>query len=86
MMSIEQLCRDLLRVSEDISGYEKRMEREREETRMTMEKVQSTFGDQTAGQQIVAELYYCINDLAKADSSFYMIRSMINEYINSITK
>lgn len=86
MVSIEQLCRDLKRITDDVSGYVQYLEREREEILNSMNKVQGTFGDQQAGQQIVTLLMHSINDLSKADSSFYVIQSRINEYINYITK
>ena len=62
------------------------LERERNYILETMEKVQSNFGDQKAGQQLVITLYNVINTLAEADSALYRLRSRIAPYISQTRK
>lgn len=81
-MNIIELGEQLRAVGERINGNIQNLERERNYVLETMQKVQSSFGDQPAGQQIVTQLYSVINSLAAADSSLNALHARIDPYIN----
>ena len=83
-MSIEELIGQLMAVSERAETNIEHLERERGYVLETMEKVQKNFGDQSAGQQMVAELYHALNCLSFADSSLNALRSTLARYINQL--
>lgn len=86
MSSIEQITSELLSVDSDISTYAVRIQREGGEITNTMNKAQSVFGDQQAGQNLVASLYRTLQNIVIADSSLHLVRQEIHDCIQSMHK
>ena len=86
MGNVEQIVNELLVVDSDISTYSIRLERERGEITNTMNKIQSSFGDQPAGQNIVTILYKSVQNIVNADSALYISRQEIKKYVQNLQK
>ena len=80
-MNTNALIGQLLVVSERADQNNTQLENERNYICETMEKIQSNFGNQPAGGQMVTNLYYVINNLSAADSALNALRSRIASYI-----
>ena len=85
-MNILEFDEQLNALSERAKESMDRLERERGYVIETMQKTQSSFGDQSAGQKLVAALYRVNNALTAADSALYAIRSRIGSYIQQTRK
>ena len=66
MNSIEQIVRQLTGIDSRSDGHISRMERERSYILENMDKIQSVFGNQPAGQELVKQLYGVINEVVMA--------------------
>ncbi len=86
MNSIEQITSELLTVDSDISNYSIRLLRESGELTNTMNKAQSAFGDQQAGQGLVNTLYRTLQNVVTAESSLHLVRQEIHDYIQNMQK
>lgn len=86
MSSIEQIISELLSVDSDISTYAVKLQRECGEITNTMNKAQSAFGDQPAGQGLVTTLYRTLQSITTADSSLHLVRQEIRNCIQSLQK
>jgi len=86
MSSVEQITTELLSIDFDISTYEVRLQRERGEITNTMNKAQSTFGDQQAGQILVTTLYRTLQNIVTADSSLHLVRQEIHDCVQNMQK
>ena len=69
MNSIEQIVRQLTGIDSRSDGHISRME--------NMDKIQSVFGNQPAGQELVKQLYGVINEVVMADSAMNELKSEI---------
>ena len=85
-MNIIELGERLRTVSERAGQNVERLQRESQYVTETMQKVQSNFGGQPAGQQLVTALYGVINSLGAADSALNALRSRIAIYNGEIRK
>ena len=81
MISVEEVCSDLMTIENDINGIVSQLEQQRSWINEMMERAQGTFGDQAAGGSLVNALLYIQNDLAQADNSLYQTQSEIRNYI-----
>lgn len=86
MSNIDQIVNELLVVDSDISTCSVSLERERGEITNTINKVQSTFGDQHAGQYVVTTLYKTLQSIVNADSALYITRQEIKKYVQNLQK
>ena len=86
MGNVEQIVNELLVVDSDISACSVSLERERGEISNTMNKIQSSFGNQPAGQNVVTILYKSLQSLVNADSALYISRQEIKKYVQNIQK
>lgn len=86
MSSIEQITSELLSIDSDISTYAVRLQRERGEITNTMNKAQSAFGDQQAGQGLVTTLYRTLQNIVTADSCLHLVRQEIHDCIHNMQK
>ena len=77
MNSIEQIVRQLTGIDSRSDGHISRMERERSYILENMDKIQSVFGNQPAGQELVKQLYGVINEVGMADSAMNELKSEI---------
>jgi hypothetical protein len=84
-MNIIELGERLRAVSERAGKNADNLRRESQYVTETMQKVQSNFGNQSAGQQVVTALYNVINSLGAADSALNALNSRIAVY-NSETR
>ena len=84
-MNIIELGERLRAVSERTGKNAENLRRESQYVTETMQKVQSNFGNQSAGQQMVTALYNVINSLGAADSTLNALHSRIEVY-NSETR
>lgn len=85
-MNIEELCGRIHAALGRIDSGIENLERERNYILSTMNKLQSNFGDQSAGQQAVTELYRAINSIAAADSSLNALRVELGRYTDEIKR
>ena len=85
-MSIIELTERLRTVSERAAKNTGNLQRESQYVTETMHKVQSNFGDQPAGQQLVTALYGVVNSIAAADSALNALRSRIGIYSSETRK
>ena len=85
-MNIIELGERLRAVSERAGQNVGNLQRESQYVTETMQKVQSSFGDQLAGQQLVTALYSVINSLGAADSALNALRSRVAVYNSEIRK
>ena len=85
-MNIQEFCEQLSALSERARESVEKLERERNYVLETMQKTQSSFGDQPPGQKLVTTLYHVNNALTAADSALYTLRSRIESYTQQIRK
>jgi len=86
MINVEQISGELKVIDEAASKHSLRLESENGEILNTMGKAQETFGDQPSGQMLVTSLSYVINNIMKANSALYLLKSDIREFIQQIQK
>ena len=86
MSNMEEIIDELLSIDSDISTLEIRLQRERGEITNTMNKAQSAFGDQQAGQGLVTTLYRTLQNIVVADSSLSIARQEIRDCIQNMKK
>lgn len=86
MSSIDQITDELKAVDSELTTYENNIQREQGELSNTMNKVQSAFGNQHAGQSIVSTLYKSLQNLIVADGSLNCVKQEINSYIQELEK
>ena len=86
MSNIDQISNELLSIDADISTHAVKLQREKGEIVNTMNKAQSAFGDQSAGQGLVSTLYRTLQNINNAESSLQMVRQEIREYIQNLHK
>lgn len=86
MSSIDQIAGELLAIDSGISDCELILQRERGEIANTMAKAQDGFGDQQAGQRLVASLYKILQDIITADSSLHSARQGLHGCVQNIQK
>ncbi len=84
-MTLEGYIGQLQAALKKLEESTQRLERERGYLLETMNQIQSNFGDQAAGTQMVIELYRAINHAAMADSALYAASSALRSYISQIT-
>lgn len=86
MGQVEQIVNELLAVDSDISAYTVRLERERGELTNTINKAQSTFGNQQEAMILVTTLYKTVQSIVNADTALYLARQEIKKYIQNLQK
>lgn len=86
MGQVEQIVNELLAVDSDISAYTVRLERERGEITNTINKAQSTFGNQQGGLILVTTLYKTVQSIVNADSALYLARKEIKKCVQNLQK
>ena len=86
MNNIEQIASEILSIDSDVSAVSIRLQRENGEIANTMNKAQSTFGDQQAGQQLVNTLYRILQNVNNADGSLNIVRQEMRDYIQMLQK
>lgn len=86
MSKIEEITNELMVVDSEISTIDVRIQREQGEIANTMNKAQSTFGDQQAGQQLVAMLQKTLQSMIYANGSLQSVKQKIHGYVQNIQK
>lgn len=86
MNNMEEIVNELLSIDSDISTHAVKLQRERGEITNTMNKAQSAFGDQQAGQGLVTTLYKTLQNIVVADSSLNLVRQEIRDCIHNMQK
>lgn len=83
-MTIEQFCGQLQAAVNQIGVRMDTLARERSYITETMSRLQGTFGDQKAGQDMVTDLYLVINSVAQADSALSAAATALGSYIQLV--
>ena len=86
MSSFQEIIGELMAVDAELSAYEASLQREQDEINNTMQKAQSTFGDQQAGQGLVNTLYKTLQNTVFAESALNMVRQSIRNRIVNMQK
>ena len=86
MTGIDQIGVELTVIDADASRHSERLTRERGEIINTINKTQTTFGDQEPGQSLIITLSHVINNAVNAESAIDRLKSDIREYIRQIQR
>ena len=86
MNSVEQICGEIAVINAMVSHHSERLERERGELLNTMNKAQSAFASQEAGQDLVKTLLHVISSVVSADGALHQLKSDLSDFPRQMQK
>ena len=86
MNNVESIINELMVIDSELPTHYVRLQREQGEITNTMNKVQSAFSDQQAGQILVSTLYKTLQNVIAAESSLNNLKQEITKCINNLKK
>ena len=81
MASITDIAMHTARIGEKAENVSRSLELEAQEIASLMSRIQSTFGDQEAGQEAVVQLHHALTNLNTAGSSMRTLKEQSKNFI-----